>query len=563
MGINEKHKIRLEVITPVSIGAGAEKDWTLGGDYVIKDGKVYILDIRKMADNGFSIDQISNLFINGDYNGIIQLLGNKLADVSRKIYDMPVSTINPIKSMVKNELYDTPIIPGSSLKGAIRSTLFSYLRSNTEKKDIEVFGNMNIGENFMRFFKFSDFDFLSTKLVNTKIFNLQSSDNEWRGGWKNGNNNTGSTFNPTTFNTLYESLVPGQKSVGSIMISQKQFDLYERNAKQIMPHKEEKRALIHSDLRSLFHIINNNTRGYLEKEREFFETYETDKTDLIIDSIDHLLNLIPADDSYAVIKMAAGVGFNAITGDWQFDDYVGGVLNRKLNKDGKPKSRKIAIWQNDFTLMGFVKLTPITDNEYDAETASIHNSLTEILNTRNSLILQAENEKKAKEQKEKQLLDAYHALIKEAEEAWEAEDYLKVMSKAKEAGETYPKGTLHQGLISKAEGPAMLMKIRIQEEAENAARIEAENKKKAEDAAKNSVPLDERIAQITSTGNLAGTIKKWLAAGNNTFGESEFEATVQCLKRMNAKGKDVKAKRKDFSKAIGEEYTNKLLEIFN
>ena len=159
MGINEKYNIRLEVITPLSIGAG--------------------------ADNGFDLDQISNLFINGDYNGIIQLLSNKLDNVSKKIYDLPAATINPIKSMVKNQLCDTPIIPGSSLKGAIRSALFSYLRSDEEKKDTEVFGNMNIGENFMRFIKFSDFDFLSTNLVNTKIFNLQSSDSGWRGGWKN------------------------------------------------------------------------------------------------------------------------------------------------------------------------------------------------------------------------------------------------------------------------------------------------------------------------------------------------------------------------------------------
>ena len=563
MGINEKYNIRLEVITPLSIGAGAEKDWILGGDYVIKDGKVYILDIKKMLDNGFDLNQISNLFINGDYNGIIQLLSNKLDNVSKKIYDLPASTINPIKSMVKNQLCDTPIIPGSSLKGAIRSALFSYLRSDEEKKDTEVFGNMNIGENFMRFIKFSDFDFLSTNLVNTKIFNLQSSDSGWRGGWKNANNNTGSTFNPTTFNTLYECIVPGQKSVGSIMFSPRQFDLYERHAKQIMPHAQGKRELIHSGLTSLFHILNNNTRVYLEKEREFFEAYETDKTDFIIESIDYLLNLIPDDDSYAVIKMAAGAGFNAITGDWQFDDYVGGNLNRKQNKDGKPKSRKIAIWQDEFTLMGFVKLTQISEREYETEAVAIHQFLNEIVDKRNSQILQAENEKKAKDEKQKMLLETYNALIQEAEKAWESKDYLKVLEIAEKAGETYPKGTLHQELKLKAEGPAMLMKINMQEEAENAARIEAENKKKAEDLAKNSIPLEERISGITSTGNLAGTIKKWLSVENNTFGDKEFEATVECLKRMNAKGKDIKSKRKDFSKAIGDEYTNKLLELFN
>lgn len=65
-----------------------------------------------------------------------------------------------------------------------------------------------------------------------------------------------------------------------------------------------------------------------------------------------------------VIKLSAGAGFHSITGDWQFDDYVSGVLRRDIKKpaeNSKPKSRKIAITQEGedtfFDLMGFVKLT--------------------------------------------------------------------------------------------------------------------------------------------------------------------------------------------------------------
>lgn len=67
----------------------------------------------------------------------------------------------------------------------------------------------------MRFIKISDTEFDDTILVNTLIFNLHKLNNKWMGGWKHkggGNSYTDDKYKPNEFNTLYESIKPGQKN---------------------------------------------------------------------------------------------------------------------------------------------------------------------------------------------------------------------------------------------------------------------------------------------------------------------------------------------------------------
>ena len=47
-----KYNIELEVITPLSIGSGNDNEWVPGADFVMNDGKVYVLDIQKAVTNG-------------------------------------------------------------------------------------------------------------------------------------------------------------------------------------------------------------------------------------------------------------------------------------------------------------------------------------------------------------------------------------------------------------------------------------------------------------------------------------------------------------------------------
>ena len=81
-----KYSIELEVVTPLSVGAGNDNEWTRGIDFVQKDGKVYVIDIQKAVANGIDIDRLTQLFLRSDEEGISQLLGNKIDKVSKFIF---------------------------------------------------------------------------------------------------------------------------------------------------------------------------------------------------------------------------------------------------------------------------------------------------------------------------------------------------------------------------------------------------------------------------------------------------------------------------------------------
>ena len=321
--INKKYDLKIEVLTPLSIGAGAGKDWVRGVDFVVNKRKIYKLNLKKIVKEGVNIDRLTSLFASKNEKGIINLITEpKLEKVSDFVMPLPADSPNDIKAFVKNQLTGKPILAGSSLKGAIRSILFDYLR-DSELDAKQVFGSSVKGDEFMRFIKISDAEFDGTSLVNTKIFNLQRK-RDWVGGWKHGGRETGDTFKSNGFNTIYECLKPSQSGFASIMLSLSQFDKIGNHS-----YNEEKRGILSNDL---FKVINNHTKEYLEKEKAFFENYSADKTDLIIESIDKLLNLIPSDDnSYCILKMSAGSGFHSITGDWQFEDYSIDSITLKRN----------------------------------------------------------------------------------------------------------------------------------------------------------------------------------------------------------------------------------------
>ncbi len=406
-GVNKKYNLEIEVLTPLSIGAGAEKDWVRGVDFVVNNGKLYKLNLKKILACGIKAEDLTNLFASKNEKGLKSLLAGNLESVSDFAIPFPAESDNDVKTFVKNQLTGNAILTGSSLKGSIRSVLFQYLGGKS-KDGKEVFGSSTNGDEFMRFIKVSDAEFDKTELVNTKIFNLRGGGDNWQGGWKHqmtnrdGNSFTNGTFHPVGFNTLYESLVPEQKGYASLMMAERTFNNFDidtfykkaqrycqmrlKNEKDPKERQkieknnielerllntvnQKKKAIL---LENLFPIINEHTRNYLLKERAFFEKYHAERSDEIVDSIDMLLNQIPSDDSCCILKMSAGSGFHSITGDWQFStDYFNGKLDRKraskndLEEAGKilPKSRKIADWNGILSLMGFVKLRTLNEED--------------------------------------------------------------------------------------------------------------------------------------------------------------------------------------------------------
>lgn len=503
--LNKRHNICLEIVTPLSIGPGVEKDWTKGVDYVEKDGKIFLLNLHKMIDAGIDVNKLTTCIEKKDSNNLLKLIGRKLLDVSDKEMELPVTSSQNIKSFVKSQFTGCPIIPGSSIKGAIRSIIFNHLRFN-ETKEKDVFGNSTKGDEFMRFFKFTDFNFDDTELINTKIYSLINKGDKWSGGWKHSfAEGTNAHFKPTGFNTLYESLMPSQIGYGALMLSETAFDTFGIN-NQIKGQQKKELFL----LSNLFKVINDYTRNYLKKEKDFFLSYPTEKSERIIDGIDELIKQIPTDNSFCIFKMAVGSGFHSITGDWLFDDYVSGILDRKRNKGNnvKPKSRKIAILKDKrFMLMGFVKITPLTCEESDSialEKEDLFNEKLKESKTKREQIKKESEKRREVELLQRQRQKDLEELLISAHKLYEENNYEEALTLARKANAIKSSNdrTIQQ-FISE-----IMLKLNDQKLKKETEILQ----KRIEEITKiqNSIPLSDRISKANKLPTLFGNIKTWM-----------------------------------------------------
>lgn len=478
-GINDRYNVEFEVLTPLAICSGAEKDWANGIDFVVDRDKLYKLDLQKLVSVGVDVSKLATYFENRDVKGVKSLIGDRLDDVSD--FSMPLPTgisktglENPVKSFVKNQLSDKPIVPGSSIKGAIRSVIFEFLTREDRRRGgrpriDSTFGTPVDGTDFMRFVKFSDIEFTETRLVNTKIFNLRSNDDgNWCGGWKHGRENTTGQFSNMGFNTVYEVLPLGSYGLGAVMLSEKMFS--QVSDERTIYLEKKKRILEQNNLNGpefLFKIINEHTLSYLKKEKAFFEKYEADRTGEIVACIESLINTVELflekGNKRCVFKMSAGSGFHSITGDWQFDDYsINGVDDNRgrvsrglFNKEKSSKSRKIAIDGDRLSLMGFVKMSVADDatvNRFEArrqeELFLRQQQYEEKKATEEKLRL--ENEERLRlEQDIKRKKANYDAAIDEAEKYYLGEncDNAVALSLFKKAEAIWPEGTRHKERI--------------------------------------------------------------------------------------------------------------------
>lgn len=594
---DKRYRIRFEVITPLHVGTGSENDWVQGADYAQNGkGKVYVIDIKKAVENNIDIADLFMASVNKNNNGIESLDDKRLERISKYIFNSPESTNNNIKSCLRNQFLDTPVIAGSSLKGAIRSALFKHLAEKDLSKERKkhqndkhlvkaVFGDMNKGTDFMRFIRISDIEIPNdnhtpnnpgTILVNTKLFNLQNnnSNKEWRGGWKNGQGNTTTDYHKDQFNTLYECIEPGKKGEGAIILSRSSLDLLTKKTGGEISYAEEKNNLINSDINELFKVINIATKNYLKEEEAFFSKYdEAANADKIVESIKELQALIPDEKTdtgtYCLLKMSAGVGFHAITGNWVYDDFINtGTDNGEPEGKKNKKSRKIALYKGNkekpyltgFELMGFVMLRIITerDAEYDkllneANTLMkegkwqvAYNKVQEAIKkcpTRKEHIsiqrlcedIKKEEDKKAEEQKK---LSEYNKYIREANELMNRKKWTEAKQKAELAEKLKTKQTDH---------------IKIFEQCEKANKF--------------SGPLSNVINNSMTIGNIIGTTKTWNYYHTNdyhTFGEKERNVLKDALKgNKEIKERDFRNKLGELSILIGEGIANSLYaELF-
>ena len=548
---DKRYPIELEVITPLSVGAGNDNEWVKGLDFVQKEDKVYVIDMQKVAAAGVDVEALTALFLKSDDSGICQLLGSKISELSRYVFDLPAKTDNNIKAFLRTQFYDKPLVAGSSIKGSIRSALFNYLRTD-EQKNEEVFGTMKDGTDFMRFIRIGDVEMPSTVLVNTKLFNLRKEGEEWLGGWKQLMSKTTGAYNPVGFNTLYECVAPGKKGIGNISLAANAFSLLEKYGPGKSLYAGQKRTLLNEPITCLFQVINDVTKAYLQKERAFFQKYDAERSDEVLSCIESLLSMIPSDGSSCLMKMSAGVGFHSITGDWQYDDYD----KTKLWTDGrhagkkKYKSRKISEYNHRLQLMGFVRLNALSQDEAtkrEQVLQQLHDDQqTKILNAvkQREIDIQkkaaAEQARRQAVELEKQKTEEYNRLILQAKQDMSSELWEEALLNLEKAAVLYPEKTDIAQLKADCQNAKSIAEYRQQEQKDAQQKF--------------SQPLSEVIKGKTSAGNLVGTTVKWLKVDGHTFDQSEQNAFISEAQKLNAgEKKKLKSKLSDLAKVIGKD----------
>ncbi|MCS6968719.1 MAG: type III-A CRISPR-associated RAMP protein Csm5 [Cytophagales bacterium] len=377
--INTNQYWKIEVLTPVHVGVGIERAWKSGIDIFQRNNSVILINKDKLFEILYQrgrLEEYCSYLAKGNFDNckreVEGLDINTINAISLQTFNFPYTdiSVDGIRPLIRNGVTGKPYLPGSSVKGAIRSILFKYVRKSISRlanaKDDEVFGR--IDNNIMRLFRFSDAPMSNSSLMRMKIFNLMKKNKEWHGGWKHSRRNTTENFKKSGFhNDLEVFPINAEGFMRFGIANEVSGNIWEKMLRGL---PEAKEVLLKNANFNLFSIINNHTKRYLEKQIKFFENYsQAEHTEKIIQKLEKLKNSIPSNNSYCILKLGGGSGFHSITGDWQYEE---GFTEKEVGLDGnkkvKYKSRKICFEKVngnlEFYLMGFIKITSISLDEW-------------------------------------------------------------------------------------------------------------------------------------------------------------------------------------------------------
>ncbi len=371
---NDTKQFQIEVLTPVHIGSGMRKVKHIDF-YSTKTGTA-IVNIDQVAkdisDDPSLIRNMEYLSDSYSIGEFIQKYRRYLSESVEQHYTVRCES-REILEYERNGM-GIPYIPGSSLKGSIRTAILVNLFQNKNVHEQEsllrsVKNNRNpkwasqdilkslLGQNpnndIMRTIQVFDSHFAENDigLLETKIFSLAK-----YGSW---------TWKKTEYGEMKvfgEILKPG--STSQVTLSLDQFLLKNPIAKRKL-HFSGK---IPDDFEKLSSLINEHTRGAVETEVEFYQKYEKGRDlDGLLREYEKVLKKIPDNGSGFVIRLGWGSGWKSMTGDYIPDDWLNQFKAQfrmgRRGVDVFPKSRKIGI-QNNLPLypLGWIKLTKESDH---------------------------------------------------------------------------------------------------------------------------------------------------------------------------------------------------------
>lgn len=360
------HEVGVEIASPLHVGGASEKHWVKNIDFIYQDNCLFPIDnkklIQEITNKGIDINVFSD-WIASDLEKLPEHLKKNGIEVSTisnmdmiQCLDGEPEQSTAIKTFFRNGLGKI-VLPGSSIKGALRSILWHHIYSKYKPKITnngmidKDFGD--IENNLMRFLRIGDVSFenKSVQLYKTKIMSRRDEDII---SWKHKKEGSEINLDEHTFVTFYECLQPNAFSTLRINFSKGIKDLNSsesiKNVQYLFPNEDD--LLI-----ALFKKINEYAKEHIKREIQFLRHKATPESNIIVKHLQNLINKIPENNRSALLRMASGVGFHNITGDWKEKDHT---KTLQYQEKFRKKTRRTLLIPNssslDLDFMGFVWL---------------------------------------------------------------------------------------------------------------------------------------------------------------------------------------------------------------
>lgn len=369
-GINQTVKLGLEIITPTQCGSGAELFKEL--DYIERNQEAFIVDQRAC----FNAVASGNLALDAQL-----LAGNRLSDLVIAAgqdfgYRLPWlgSPAKTVPDKFREHLKDAmnrPYLPGSAIKGAIRTALIAeWLRSTppnsfdhllpqkdrfgkalskqwAAKKLMDEITGKTANQDIFRSFKVKDtlFNNADLRLADIRWLN----ETRWRSMTKKKSFN-----NWHDGDGIYaEVLKPG--ALGLLALQWDGFLLSDVNKWQ---QKATISSIAPKDFDDLRQRLNQHAQYRLQREIQFYKDQNKPAPG---QECQRILNMLNEDAHSAYLQMSWGNGWRGMTGDWASDEQVKRFKELfGLGRTGKlfPKTRRLVVFGEPKLPLGWVRLMP-------------------------------------------------------------------------------------------------------------------------------------------------------------------------------------------------------------
>lgn len=391
-----KHTIQMELITPVHIG----NDNFLQNiyDYIIENNNIYVLDTQKIFEKiGYDEKQIQTLVAGVEVGkNLKQIFPGRitnLEDVSKRIIPITCKLVEKGSTTLKECIHDgrgIAYIPGSSIKGAIRSAIMGSLAQKARKDKLNNCEKALFGKDpycdFMRFIQVSDAYFYDACEIATKSTSL--------------NIQATRRLLDNKLEQLTECVEPGNETTFTIKLSTNRNRTAVQEVKRNNSYWEDNVPIPIkslpaevSDIENLFKTINTHTLRLINVDIDFwnnfynsdwekymkeFSSQDENTLEKYIKALTEIRREIKRsiEGEECVLRIGYASGWKFMTGSWITDEKELkeaeiSVRERKDKKDGKitnnythlpfPKTRRIEEFidvnsKDGLGLLGFVKL---------------------------------------------------------------------------------------------------------------------------------------------------------------------------------------------------------------